>query len=362
MGFNEFVFFSGFLAFIILMLLLDLGVLSRKNKSVSFAEASTWSLVWIVVALLFAGLLYQYGEQMHGVKDYASLEKVVKLYVDKDSRADVILDPNDYNKSVQSYRNLISLEFLTGWLLEYSLSIDNIFVIILIFSSFKVREKYYKKVLLWGVLGAFIMRFIFIFVGSALIHQFEAILYIFGGILIWSGLKMILSKEEENFETDKHPIVKLASRYFSVFPRYVADKFFVRRMGKVFITPLFLVILVIEFTDLLFAVDSVPAVFAVTKDPYLVFFSNIFAIMGLRSMFFFLSNVMHLFHYLKTGLSFLLMFIGLKMIVSIAWHEGLDMIGYKNYYSLFIILGILVISVVASLLFPVKEQNRSHVS
>lgn len=360
MNFNEFVFFAGFLAFISLMLILDLGVLSRKNKSVSFQEAATWSVVWIIMALIFSFLLYKYGEQMHSIKDFNSLQKTVNEYVDKDSRKDVILDANDYEKSVQSYRSLIALEFLTGWVLEYSLSVDNIFVIILIFASFKVREKYYKKVLLWGVLGAVVMRFIFIFVGSALIHRFEFILYIFGAILIFSGYKMLTEKEEEEIDTEKHPVVRFASRYFSVFPRYVANRFFVRRMGKVFITPLFLVILVIEFTDLLFAVDSVPAVFAVTKDPYLVFFSNIFAIMGLRSMFFFLSNVMHLFHYLKTGLSFLLMFIGLKMIVSIAWHEGLEMIGYKNWYSLLIILGILVISVVASLLFPVKKEEHNH--
>ncbi len=360
MGFNEFLFFAGFLAFISLMLTLDLGVLSRTNKSVSFREAATWSLVWVIMALIFAFLLYKYGEQMHSVKDFDSLNKVVKEYVDKDSRKDVILDANNYEKSVQSYRDLVALEFLTGWILEYSLSVDNIFVIILIFASFKVREKYYKKVLLWGVLGAVVMRFIFIFVGSALIHQFEFILYIFGAVLIFSGYKMLTEKEEEEIDTEKHPVVRLASRYFAVFPRYVADRFFVRRMGKVFITPLFLVILVIEFTDLIFAVDSVPAVFAVTKDPYIVFFSNIFAIMGLRSMFFFLSSVMHLFHYLKTGLSFLLMFIGTKMIISIAWHEGLEMIGYKNYYSLFIILGILIISVLASLAFPVKHEKHQH--
>lgn len=351
MSYNELIFFFGFLAFIACMLILDLGVLSRKSHTVSFKEASIWSLVWIIVALIFSVIIYNYGENLHGIENYAQLDKTVQKYVDDDLS---YLSPDDYERSLQSYRSNMAMEFITGWLLEYSLSIDNIFVIILIFASFGVREMYFKKVLLWGILGAIVMRFIFIFAGSALIQRFEVILYFFGAFLVFSGLKMMLSKDDEKIEPEKHPMVKFASRYFSVFPRYVKDKFFIRKAGKLFITPLFVVVLIIEATDLLFAVDSVPAVFAVTKDPYIVFFSNIFAIMGLRSMFFFLSNVMHLFHYLKTGLSFLLIFIGVKMLA----HHELKELGFKTQYSLYIILAILTISVLASLIFPKKEKTH----
>lgn len=349
---NEFLFFSGFLAFIFGMLMLDLGVFSKKNHAISFREAAIWSAVWIGTAIGFYFILRNYGDLIHGIENYAQLESIVEKYVDNPDDLGYMAS-EDFERSLQSYRHNMALEFITGWLLEYSLSVDNIFVIILIFTSFGVREKLFKKVLFWGILGAVVMRFIFIFVGSALIQQFHWILYLFGAFLMFSGAKMLFGKEEEKIEPEKHPIVKLASRNFQVFPRFVGDRFFVRKAGKIFLTPLFLVLLIIEFTDLIFAIDSVPAVFAVTKDPYIVFFSNIFAIMGLRSMFFFLSNVMHLFHYLKTGLSFLLMFIGFKMIA----YEWMKLIGFKSYYSLYIILGILATSILASLLFPKKKKK-----
>jgi tellurite resistance protein TerC len=250
----------------------------------------------------------------------------------------------------------MALEFITGYLIEYALSVDNIFIIILIFSSFKVKEQFYKKVLFWGILGAIVMRFSFIFLGSALMQEFEWILYIFGGFLTLTGIKMFFDRDEEDeIDSINHPVVKFASKYFNVYPRYVGSHFFVKKLGKTLITPLFVVLMIIEFTDLIFAVDSVPAVFAVTKDPFLVFFSNIFAILGLRSMFFFLSNIMHLFHYLKLGLAFLLIFIGLKML----GHHLLEEIGFKNAYSLYIILTILAGSVVASLVFP-KKPHSAH--
>jgi len=247
----------------------------------------------------------------------------------------------------------MSLEFITGYLIEYALSVDNIFVIILIFSSFGVSEKYFKKVLFWGILGAVVMRFIFIFAGAALLQQFSWIMYIFGGFLVFTGLRMFFDKGDEEIDTSNHPVVKLASKYFKVFPRYVGDKFFIRRKGVLMMTPLFVVVLIIEFTDLIFAVDSVPAVFSVTKDPYIVFFSNIFAILGLRSMFFFLASIMHLFHFLKYGLAVLLTFIGTKMLA----HSWLKEVGFTNTYSLYVILSILVLSIVASLLFPKKKTE-----
>ncbi len=353
---NEFLFFSAFLMFISAMLALDLGVFSKKNHIVKFREAATWSVVWVLVAVGFYFFLIYHGDKIHGIDDFAGLSHITEKYVDNISELKYY-SADDFERSLQSYRNNMALEFITGWLLEYSLSVDNIFVIILIFASFSVQEKLYKKVLLWGILGAVFMRFIFIFVGSALIQQYHWILYIFGVLLLFSGLKMLFTKdEEEKIETDKHPIVRLASRYFQVFPRFVGNRFFVRKSGKIFLTPLFLVVLIIEFTDLLFAIDSVPAVFAVTKDPYIVFFSNIFAIMGLRSMFFFLSNLMHLFRYLKTGLSFLLIFIGSKMLAA----DWMKEIGFKTQYSLYIILGILFVSVLASLLFPHKPKHEEE--
>jgi len=334
------------------MLLLDLGVLSKKDHIVTFKEAAAWSAVWICCSLAFYTILDKHGEWVHGIYDFEKLRAVASKYA-----TDLQLIPNNFEASLDKYRHHIALEYLTGYLLEYSLSVDNIFVIILIFASFNVEEKYYKKVLFWGILGAIVMRFIFIFLGSALIQEFSWILYLFGLFLLYSGAKMLhealKNNEDEKIDTQNHPVVKLASRYFAIYPKFVAQKFFHREDGKFFITPLFLVLIIIEFTDLIFAVDSVPAVFAVTHDPFIVFFSNIFAILGLRSMFFFLTNILHLFHYLKYGLSVLLIFIGSKMLA----HHWLKEIGFKTSYSLYIILAILAISVFASLVFPKKVQT-----
>ncbi len=252
----------------------------------------------------------------------------------------------------------MALEYLTGYLVEYSLSVDNIFVFILIFNSFAVREIYYKKVLVWGILGSIVLRFIFIFVGSALIQQFSWVLYIFGAFLIYTGVKILFQKdEEEGIDVQKHPAVRLTSRYFNVFERYVVDNFFVRskRDKKLYVTPLFVVMIVIAFTDVIFAVDSIPAIFSITKDPYIVFFSNVFAIMGLRSMFFFLVNIIDMFSYLKYGLGVLLTFIGAKMLLEEQLHD----LGFNNMYSLLVIVGILGISIAASLLFPPKEKHAA---
>jgi tellurite resistance protein TerC len=285
---------------------------------------------------------------VHGIYDYDKLIKVASKY-----NVHLRFDNLSFNEALILYRSNQALEFITGYLVEYALSVDNIFVMMLIFSSFGVREKYYKKVLFWGILGAIVMRFAFIFSGSALISRFEWILLLFGVLLVYTGGKMFFSKEEdESIDPDKHPVVRFATKYFPVFPKYVKDYFLVRKKGKLMITPLFVVLLIVEFTDLIFAIDSVPAVFAVTKDPYIVFFSNIFAILGLRSMFFFLANVLPLFHYLKTGLAFLLIFIGLKMLL----HDWLNNIGFTTAHSLFIIVGILGSSIIGSLLFPPKHK------
>ncbi len=346
---SEFLFFAVFLLFIVGMLLLDLGVFSKRSHVVSFKEAAAWSAVWVMLALIFYFIVRFNGHLIHGITDFAGLQEVVSRYA-----TNVQLVPGDYEESLRIYLNNASLEFITGYLVEYALSVDNIFVIIVIFNSFGVREKYYKKVLFWGILGAIIMRFTFIFLGGALIQRAEWVLYVFGAFLAFTGVRMFLSRDDDDtIEPDKHPVVKFAAKHFSVFPRYVGSHFFVKKHGHTMITPLFVVLLIIEFTDLIFAVDSVPAVFAVTKDPYIVFFSNIFAILGLRSMFFFLTNIMHLFHFLKTGLAALLLFIGGKMLA----HHYLHEIGFKTQYSLYIIIGILAISIIASLLFPKKPKD-----
>jgi tellurite resistance protein TerC len=351
---NEILFFAAFTTFILSVLLLDLGVFSKKNHIVGFKEAASWSAVWVMFALVFYMILNLYGERIHDIKTFEQLTTIANRY----SPDEIDLSSGDYEKSIQHYRDNMSIEFLTGYLLEYALSVDNIFVIILIFNSFGVREKYFKKVLFWGVLGAIVMRFTFIFVGSALIQSFHWILYIFGAFLIFTGIKMFLDRgaEDEKIEVNKHPVVKFVSKYFPLYPRFVKERFFVKKLEKWHLTPLFLVVLIVEFTDLVFAVDSVPAVFAVTQDPYIVFFSNIFAIMGLRSMFFFLSNILPLFHYLKVGLAFLMTFIGFKMIA----HSWLKSIGFETVYSLYIILFILAVSVITSLVFPpTKTKSES---
>ncbi len=351
---SEILFFAGFIFFILTMLVIDLGVFSKTNHIVSFKEAAIWSGVWVSLAMGFYFVILYYGDWLHSVKDFSEL----KLLFTKYAAEGVVPIADNFEASLDIYRKNMAFEFLTGYFLEYSLSADNIFVIIMIFTSFGVKEKYYKKVLFWGILGALIMRFLFIFIGSAMIQQYGWVIYGFGIFLVYTGVKMFFDDGDDDvIEPEKHRIVKFMSKYFSVYPRYVRDNFFVKRKGKKFITPLFLVLVIIELTDLLFAVDSVPAVFAVTKDPYVVFFSNIFAIMGLRSMFFFLSNIMHLFHYLKIGLAILLTFIGLKMIFGHYLHE----FGYKNEYSLFIILGILVVSIGASLAFPPKKEPEAVV-
>jgi len=332
------------------VLLLDLGVFSKESKPVTFKIAAIWSGIWIALALGFYAFLTYNGNIVHGIYDWEKLKEVTGKYNEH-----LDFSGMNFEQAIKAYRSNQALEFITGYLVEYALSVDNIFVMMLIFASFGVREKFYKKVLFWGILGAIVMRFSFIFSGSALISRFEWILYIFGLLLLYTGGKMFLSKdEEEKIDPDKHPIVRFSTKYFPVFPKYVKDFFFIVRNGKTMITPLFVVLLIVEFTDLIFAVDSVPAVFAVTKDPYIVFFSNIFAILGLRSMFFFLANVLPMFHYLKTGLAFLLIFIGAKMLAKDYLHE----IGFSTAHSLYVIVAILGSSIIFSLVFPPKDHSE----
>jgi len=346
---KEILFFSLFVIFILTILVLDLGIINKKSHVVKLKEALIWSVLWISLAIGFFFLIKTNGELIHGIYDNTSLQYIVEKY-----NHPIQINLNDsYESNITIYKNNLSLEYITGYLIEYALSVDNVFVMLLILISFGVQEKYFHRVLFWGILGAIIMRFLFIFLSSAIIQQFEWILYVFGAFLIFTGVKMFLArKKEEKIDTKNHPVVKFAAKYFPVFPRPVLNKFFLIKNKKIMFTPLFIVLLVIEFSDVVFAVDSVPAIFSITKDPYIVFFSNIFAILGLRSLFFLVMNMFKYFHYLKDGLSVLLAFIGVKMVIA----QKPIHIEIDTTLSLFVVLGILVFSILISLLFPPNKK------
>lgn len=347
---NEIMFFGGFLLFIILMLAIDLGLFNKRDHVVSMKEAGIMSAIWVSFALGFYFFLNVKGDLLHGVDSLARLQEVTKAHLHN-----IKLNPADFESSIGIYKHNLALEFITGYIIEYALSVDNIFVMVLIFTAFAVDPKYYHRVLFWGIIGALIMRFLFIFIGATLISHFGWILYVFGAFLVYTGVMMFVNgDEDEKIDPENHKVVKFASKYFSVYPQFVGNNFFVRIGGKKMVTPLFLVLLIIEFTDLIFAVDSIPAIFSVTKDPYIVFFSNIFAILGLRSMFFLLVNIIHKFHYLKYGLAVLLSFIGIKMLA----HTYLEKVGFTTLHSLIVIVSILAISVIISLLFPERKQEE----
>ena len=295
----------GFNAFVLLMLALDLGVFHRKAHVVTFRESMIWTTVWISLALLFNLGIYHFMGSQKG------------------------------------------LEFFTGYVIEKSLSVDNVFVFALLFSYFAVPQLYQHKVLFWGILGALVMRAAMIFLGAALIAKFAWIIYVFGGFLILTGIKMIVKKEEE-FQPEKNPLVKWCKKLIPVTNDYRGDRFFVRESGVLMATPLFVVLLLVEFSDVIFAVDSIPAIFAVTKDPFIVYTSNVFAILGLRSLYFALAGVMDKFHYLKIGLGVVLTFVGVKMLLG---HSPWKI---DTLVSLGVIVGVLAISVIASLLWPKK--------
>ena len=329
---------------------MDLGLFNKHDKVIKSHQAAIKTAVWVGLAISFYVFLNFFGENIHGITDIESLKHHISKYGQT-----VTLVENDFSQSLVSYRHELSLEFITGYIIEEALSMDNLFVIILIFTAFNVEKRLYHRVLFWGIIGAVVFRFLFIFTGSFLITRFEWILYIFAAFLVFTGIKMFINRnEKEKIETESHPVVRFASKYFSIHPHFVGNKFFVRINRKNLMTPLFLVLLIIEFSDILFAVDSIPAIFAVTKDPYIVFFSNIFAILGLRSLFFLLINSIHKFHFFKHGLSVLLVFIGLKMI----FNDWLKNIGFTIGDSLIIIAVIIIMSVVLSLLIPEKKAVK----
>jgi len=262
-----------FLLAVLFMLALDLGVFHKKAHTVSFKEAAVWSVVWVVVALVVNGIVWAWlGHQK-------------------------------------------ALEFFTGYLVEKALSADNIFVFAVLFNYFAVPPEYRHRVLFWGVLGAIVFRLTFILAGTALLKKFHWVVYVFGLIVIVSGIKLLLRKDEE-IDPERNPVLRLARKFLPITPNYQGQKFFVRLSGKLYATPLTLVLLVVESTDIVFAVDSIPAIFAITRDPFIVFTSNVCAVLGLRALYFLLEGMMRLFRYLDEGLAVILVFIGVKMLVS----------------------------------------------
>ena len=353
-GTHEVFIFSSFLIFIFIMLALDLGVFNKKSHALSFREALTWTIIWVGISVLFYLLIRFFGHELHDLNDLAAIKAKILKY-----HHPIKIDGLSVEQAIDIYNRNLSLEYLTGYLIEYSLSVDNIFVMIMIFMSFNVQSRYYHKVLFWGILGAIVMRFIFIFTASALIQKFEGVLYLFGGFLILIGCKMgwefFTKKDEDKIDPHHHPFVRFISKHIPVATEEKGSKFWIREHGKFFITPLLIVLMLIEFFDVVFAVDSVPAVFSVTRDPFIVFFSNIFAILGLRSLFFLVNNVIDIFHYLKLGLAFLLTYVGAKMIVQLAFD-----IHISSRISLGIIIGILAVFMLLSIVFPLKKAGEKR--
>ena len=350
----ELIFTGGFLLLVTLMLAIDLGLVNKNDHVVSMKEALVWTGVWIGTALLLYLFIRFRAEWIHGINTFEELQAInVKHGHNLPLDASLGLQHN-----IELYRKAMGLEYLTGYLIEKALSVDNIFVMIMIFMSFKVDPKLYHKILFWGIIGAVVMRFTFIFLSAALIQHFQWILWVFGAILVFSGLKMFFEREQDQQpDMKKHPVVRFVSKHFRMTRSDYGGKFFVKLRHHNYITPLFLVLLIIEFSDVIFAVDSIPAIFSVTLDPYIVFFSNIFAILGLRSLFFVLNNVVDKFAYLKIGLSVLLVFIGAKMLL-----HGIFHVEISTGLSLLVILGILILSVAASLLFhPVRREDVTQV-
>jgi tellurite resistance protein TerC len=308
---------AGFGIFILAMLALDLGVLNRKAHVIKYREAVAWSIVWITLALLFCGGVYwRLGAQT-------------------------------------------GLEFLTGYIIELSLSVDNLFVFILIFSYFKVPAKFQHRVLFWGVMGALVMRITMIGLGAALIDRFHWVIYLFGAFLIYTGLKM-LRQDETDVQPEDNPVVKFVTRYIPITRSYDGEKFFTEMNGRRMGTLMLLVLITVEVTDLVFAVDSIPAIFGITTNTFIVYTSNVFAILGLRSLYFLVAGVIEKFHYLKIGLSIVLTFVGVKMLteglVEKYFHLGKDNI---IVISLGVVAVVLVGSVIASVIWP--KEAETHV-
>ena len=300
------IFWIIFNAFVVLMLALDLGVFNRKSHEVSVREALVWTLIWVFLAMVFNAIVY-------------------------------------YWKGPQP-----ALEFFTGYLIEKALSIDNIFVFIMVFSYFQIPAKYHHKVLFWGIIGALIMRVIFIFAGVALLEKFHFTIYIFGAFLVFTGYKMF-NHSNAKINPEKNPVIRFFKRFVQITPTLHEDKFFVKTDGKRYATPLFLVLILIETTDLIFAIDSIPAILAITQDHFIVYTSNVFAILGLRSLYFALAGIVHRFWLLSYGLAIVLVFVGAKMML-------IDVYKIPIEWSLLFI----ACTITASIFLSLKIKNQKQ--
>jgi tellurite resistance protein TerC len=311
---NSWTLWIGFNVLVLLLLALDLGVLHRHAKAISLREATAWSIIWVVVALLFnAGMLFWYG-------------------------------PGEQ-------RSAPALQFFTGYLIERALSIDNIFVFLVLLNYFAVEPRYQYRVLFWGILGALLMRGAMIAAGVAIISRFHWVLYVFGAFLVWTGIKLLMHKPED-IHPEQNPVLRWVRKHVPLTKEYHGQKFFVRQEGLWRATPMFLVLIVVETTDLAFALDSIPAIFAITTDPFIIYSSNVFAILGLRALYFMLAGAMPYFRYLNVGLSVVLIFIGLKMLLENWLHIPI-------LAALAIVGGVLLLSVLASLAAAVREKKRA---
>jgi tellurite resistance protein TerC len=309
---NSILIWVGFNLFVLLMLAIDLGVFHRREHEVSIREALVWTAVWVALALTFNVVIYFWrgGE--------------------------------------------VALEFLTGYVIEKALSVDNIFVFLLIFTYFDVAPIHQHRVLFWGILGALVMRAMFIFAGVGLIQRFHWVIYVFGAFLIITGIKMAFQKDQK-INPERNPVIRLFKRFFPVTERYEGGRFFINENGRRLATPLFIVLLVVETTDLIFAMDSIPAILAITLDPFIVYTSNVFAILGLRALYFALAGVMQIFHYLHYGLSLVLVFVGVKMVLA-------DVYKIPIAVALGVVAGTILSSVIASVLMPKQVKAESTAS
>jgi len=373
--------YTGFLVFVLIMLALDLFVVNRKPHAISIKAAVFWTGVCVVLALLFSVVVFQmYEHNSLGIGNATRERNAYQIT----SRADLptlrigaavpelptpppdatAADAKDTERAwteAQAALNApdrkiawqATLEFLSGWLIEYSLSLDNIFVIAIIFAHFGIPKVYQHRVLFWGILGALVMRGIMIALGAVLISQFQWILYVFGAFLIFTAFKLLRNDEHASSPEDGF-VYKLARKLFPFHPELEGQKFFIRKDNRLWMTPLFLVLLIVEGTDVVFAVDSIPAIFAITQDPFLVFTSNVFAILGLRSLYFALAAMMDKFRFIKVSLAVVLAFIGAKMIM-LYWHIHLP-----TAVSLGVIVAVLATGVIASLIIPPKKPHDDH--
>jgi len=295
--------------FVLILLALDLGVFHRHSHAVRIKEALGWSALWILLAVLFNIVIYYWRGPA------------------------------------------VALSFLTGYLIEKSLSVDNLFVFLMIFSYFKVAPLYQHKVLFWGIIGALVMRAFFIAAGVALINTFHWVIYVFGAFLIFIAVRIAFEKEKE-IHPEKNPVLRLFRRFMPVTENYIEGNFFIKKNKKLYATPLFIVLLVIETTDVIFAVDSIPAILAITTDPFIVYTSNVFAILGLRALYFALAGIMELFHFLNIGLAIILAFVGVKMLLSKFYEIPVSV-------ALGVVILTLVITIITSIIFPQSRQKKS---